>query len=58
VATLSDGSTCHHDDFTTLQEELEEEEKEGIIIESSYPNPSRPNDIDGFIFFNKDQPNE
>jgi len=58
VATLSDGSTCHHDDFTTLQEELEEEEKEGLIIESSYPNPSRPNDIDGSKLFNKDQPNE
>jgi len=58
VATLSDGSTCHQDDFTTLQEELEEEEKEGIIIESSFPNPSRPNDIDGSKLFNKDQPNE
>ena len=58
VATLSDGSTCHQDDFTTLQEELEEEEKEGMIIASSYPNPSRPNDIDGSKLFNKDQPNE
>ena len=48
VATLSDGSTCHQDDFTTLQDELEEEEKEGIIIESSYPNQSTE----------KDQPNE
>lgn len=58
VATLSDGSTCHKDDFTTLQEELEEEEKEGMIIASSYPNPSRPNDIDGSKLFNKDQSNE
>ncbi len=58
VATLSDGSTCHQDDFTTLQEELEEEEREGMIIESSYPNPSRPNDINGSKLFNKDQPNE
>jgi hypothetical protein len=58
VATLSDGSTCHEDDFTTLQEELEEEEKEGMIIESSFPNPSRPNDIDGSKLFNKDQTNE
>jgi len=58
VATLSDGSTCHQDDFTTLQEELEEEEKEGMIIASSYPNSSRPNDIDGSKLFNKDQPNE
>jgi hypothetical protein len=58
VATLSDGSTCHQDDFTTLQEELEEEEREGMIIESSFPNPSRPNDIDGSKLFNKDQPNE
>jgi len=58
VATLSDGSTCHQDDFTRLQEELEEEEREGMIIESSFPNPSRPNDIDGSKLFNKDQPNE
>lgn len=58
VATLSDGSTCHEDDFTTLQEELEEEEREGMIIASSYPNSSRPNDIDGSKLFNKDQPNE
>jgi len=58
VATLSDGSTCHQDDFIFLQEELEEEEREGMIIESSYPNPSRPNDIDGSKLFNKDQPNE
>lgn len=58
VSTLSDGSTCHEDDFTTLQEELEEEEREGMIIANSYPNPSRPNDIDGSKLFNKDQTNE
>jgi hypothetical protein len=58
VATLSDGSTCHEDDFTTLQEELEEEEREGMIIAESYPNSSRPNDIDGSKLFNKDQTNE
>ena len=51
IAALSDGSTCHEDDFTRLQEELED-------IASSYPNSSRPNDIDGSKLFNKDQPNE
>ena len=58
VATLSDGSTCHEDDFKDLQDELDEEEAEGLIIANSYPNPSRPNDIDGSNLFGKDQNNE
>lgn len=48
VATLSDGSTCDEEDMSFLQDELDEEEKEGMIIESSFPNQSTE----------KDQPNE
>lgn len=51
VSTLSDGSTCHQDDFKDLQDELDD-------IANSYPNPSRPNDIDGSNLFGKDQSNE
>lgn len=38
VKTLSDGSTCHEDDFEDLQHELDEEEIEGMFIAESYKN--------------------